>query len=67
MGIDFSSGNIRMAEHALYSPQIGPALEQMGSKTVAKQMGIDGLADTGSAGILLEALPNPLPAQRRAF
>jgi hypothetical protein len=41
MGIDLGSGNIDVTEQFLHGAQVGPALEQVGSKGVAQDMGAD--------------------------
>src|ERR1051326_3581413 len=56
--INLRRRNIRVSEHLLDDPQIGPVTEQMRGKTMSKQMRINVFRETGPARNAFDDLPN---------
>ena len=50
MGVNLRRRNVGVPKHFLNDPQIGPVAEQMGGKTVPKQMRIDVRFQSGMSG-----------------
>ena len=64
VGINLSSGYIRVTQHQLHRPQIGAAFKKMGGETVPQFMRREFLAQTCRAAVRREHLPNPNSAQK---
>ena len=60
--VNLRRGNVGMAEHFLYRPQICPAFQQMSRKRVAKRVRRDPLRDPGLVDVFAKNLP-----QKSAF
>lgn len=54
VGVDFRGADALMSEHALYGPQVGSSLQQMGGKRVSESVGADGLFQAGLCGQFLD-------------
>ena len=65
VGIELRCPEIRVAEHLLNAPKIGPALEEVGREGVAQEMGVDALGfEPGSLGQAPEDQEGSCASQR---
>ena len=63
MGVNLCCGDGSMAEHFLHSPQVGPALDEMGGKRMAESMRADRLPDSGLFSQVFNDIENHHPRE----
>lgn len=66
MGVYLGSGDIRVAKHHLYGPQVGTVTEKMGGERVPEHVGRDILVDPGGQGCFSHDLPESEPCHAAA-
>jgi len=63
MSIDLGGGDIGMTQHHLHGTQIGAARQEMGSKRMAKSVGMHFMLQSRLGGVLLHQFPEALPTK----
>ena len=63
MGIDLGGGDVYVAQHDLYRPQVSTAFQKMTGKRVPQGVGCDIFADAGPLDILPQQFPESLAGQ----
>jgi hypothetical protein len=58
VGVNLSSGNVRVSKHFLDNSQVGSIAQQMRGKTVSQQMRVNIGFDTRALRMFLHNLPN---------
>src|SRR5580658_2929685 len=65
--VNLGRGNIRVAQHELYRPQVSSTLQQMRRKAVAQHVRRQGHAQTCATSIRRKYFPHANSAERRAL
>ena len=64
LGVDLRGGDRGVTEHLLDDTQVGSSSQQMSGKGMAKLVGMNGLFDPGSFGIITHQLPDACRSER---
>jgi hypothetical protein len=63
VGVDLRGGEIRVAQHLLHGPEIGPTFQQVSSKAVSKGVRSHSLSDAGPLSGSLHNAPGTYPGE----
>ncbi len=64
VGVDLGRADLRMAEHLLDHPEVGPPSEEMGGEGMPQNMGAGLLVNPGLPQVFPDQPPEPLPGKR---